>query len=186
MNKRLEQEAIRATINGNTEAFTPIVKYYSLRICSFVNKIVNNQDIAQDITQQTFCNAYTRLNTYKPSYVFSTWLFSIAKHETYNHLKRESRFQDYLTTYDHQNELISVEDQVIRKDDYRHLIDAIDNLPKKYQDVVILKYFNAYTSKEIGQYLGISRRSVDSILYRAKMRLAKDLSTIEGGNKRHE
>ena len=74
-----DQKAIQNILSGDLDSFKILIKKYEKPLFHFVEKFVFfNNEICEDIIQETLINAYRYLNKYNPSFSFKTWLFQIA------------------------------------------------------------------------------------------------------------
>lgn len=81
-----EIEVARA-VSGDREAFQAIVASYEVRIYRFLYNMVNNRELAQDLTQDTFLSAYSNIQKTDSNLKLGAWLYTIAR----NHALRELR-----------------------------------------------------------------------------------------------
>jgi len=84
---------IQKVLNGNQDAFRFLIKKYKNLSYSYAMSVVKDEFLAQEILQISFIKAYTKLNTFKGSSKFSTWLYRIIVNEAFKALhKREKDF----------------------------------------------------------------------------------------------
>ncbi len=165
---------------GDRNAFTELVSAYQNRIFNFTYQFFRNEDLAAELTQETFLRVFRFLRRYDPKKKFSTWIYSIAKNiciDEYRRLKR--------------GKTVSMHEippgAIVGDSDARHLKDpsyismqmeermfieeSIALLPEKYRMAIILCYFQDLSYREIGDILGISLNLVKVRIFRAKKRL---------------
>ncbi|HPK04934.1 MAG TPA: sigma factor, partial [Bacteroidales bacterium] len=86
-----DQELINAAVViGDRKAYAELMNLYWDRIYKMMLKKINDEDIANDLTIETFGKAFRNLHKYVPDFAFSTWLFKIANNNFIDH-KRRSR-----------------------------------------------------------------------------------------------
>jgi RNA polymerase sigma factor (sigma-70 family) len=128
---------IDAVLAGDAIQFEGLVLRYSSGVYRFILKNVGSTAIAEDLTQETFVEAYRNLATFKADAKFSTWLFGIALNRLRKHLNRSpDRHHDYLFTDDaiettkrHEIEVeVVLPQENINYIDLEQLQMAIDNL----------------------------------------------------------
>lgn len=142
-----------------------IVKRFLISLCG-------NFDLAEDLTQETFYQAYKSIHRYNGTCKFSVWLCQIAKHVYFDYLKKEKQMQtvtfdnlDLLQTEDFQN---SMESAYIEKEEARELIAVLQQAKPSYRQVFWLRAYEELSFKEIGQILEKSENWARVNYYRAK------------------
>ena len=88
-NNNTDAELAVAARSGDDGALRALFERYLRPVHSFVTRFVGSADDADDITQQTFVNAWKNLHRYDASRKFSTWLFAIAQNASLNWLKKK-------------------------------------------------------------------------------------------------
>lgn len=82
---------IRQTIDGNNEAFAELVDRYKNAVYRHSFAVVQNEDEAEDVAQDTFITAYCKLQSYNPEYRFATWLFKITTDKSLTRVDKRKR-----------------------------------------------------------------------------------------------
>jgi len=84
-----ENQSDQQLVKEDTQsAFEELVRRYQVPLRHFLRKLVGGND-ADDVLQQTFCQAYQRRSEFNPTYQFSTWLYTIGRRLALNHLRNE-------------------------------------------------------------------------------------------------
>lgn len=91
MQNKSETELIAQSLDDNHDAYGILVDRYKNAIYHHCFAIVHDEDLAEDISQETFITAFYKLERYKPEYKFSTWLFKIATNKALNVLKKRRK-----------------------------------------------------------------------------------------------
>ena len=137
-----------------------------LRMCALYLK---DASLAQDAVQDTFLKAYRHLNTYRGEASEKTWLTSIAINVC----------RDYLRTawFKHQSSRVSIDALPEASAEFAFPDDTVLNevmrLPRKYREVVLLRYYRELKLKECAEALSLPEGTVRSRLNRAN-RILKD------------
>ena len=174
MQNKDEAELIAQSLNGNHEAYAELVDRYKNALYHHCFAIVRDEDVAEDIAQDTFIAAYYKLNLYKPQYKLSTWLFKIATNKALNYLKkpgRETRADDELIANIASSQLGPSEEA-----EASELHTAVRNLPPKYRAVISLYYWHGLDYRETARALGVPSGTIKGWMSRAKLQLRKELS----------
>lgn len=174
MIKKSDNELVALSLQQDHIAYAELVNRYKGALYRHIFAIVQDEDIAEDVAQETFVAAYYKLSSYDNTYRFATWLFKISTNKALNTLKRASksiRVDDEFFDRQHSN-LPSPEARAIQSE----LEQAIASLAPKYQIVIRLHYWQGMKYTDIAQVLSLSEGTVKSLLHRAKQQLRKELS----------
>ena len=147
--------------------------------------MVGNKDEAEDVLQNVFSKMYKNIDAFDTSRKFSSWIYRIAHNEAINFLKRKGKrysvsWEDITTSKD---KLDTASNDEMPEEKWEHLeivreIDkALEKLPKKYQQVLRLRYFQEYSYEDIGKMLGKPVNTIGTLINRAKRKL---LEVVEG------
>jgi RNA polymerase sigma-70 factor (ECF subfamily) len=174
MQDKDEAELIAQSIDGNQEAYAVLIDRYKNALYHHCFAVVRNEDVAEDITQETFITAYYKLRQYNPQYRLSTWLFKIGTNKALNHLRkyaREVRAEDELIAT-----IASHEPSPHTRAEDTELHEAVQRLEPKYRAVISLYYWQGMKYEEIAQVMGSPKGSIKGWMNRAKLQLRKELS----------
>ncbi|NGX62170.1 MAG: ECF RNA polymerase sigma factor SigW [Chlamydiae bacterium] len=155
-----EKKIIERCLEGDEEAFSLLVQENRSGVVRHCLGIVKDEEIAEDLTQETFLHAFSHLTTFRQEAKFSTWLWRIAHNLSLNYLKKKKK-----------GELPLIEEQIAE----RHkgcppeLFEEIEHLlPEKHRLVFSLYYQEGLPQKEIAKLLGIPYGTVRSRLHYAR------------------
>lgn len=149
-------------------AFAELVRRHQDAVYNLAFQMTRNATSAEDLAQESFIRAYTRLSQYKPEHAFRNWLLGIcanlsrSMHRTW---QRQRTFEaDYLAEQEvHQRDIMHPADQTRTRADVE---EALNRLPGKYRVPLVLQYMEGLSIHEIADALGIR-------LSAAKMRLQR-------------
>lgn len=163
---------------GDKEAFRELLEAYEKKVYGFIYRIISEPYISQDLAQETFIKVYKNLHIYDETREFSPWLFSIAKNETFKYLNKRNKvstieLKENVSIKGTQDQNC-IEGLLERKERYREMCRIVNELPKKYSDIIILKYFTGLSYKEISIRLNIPEKKVESRLYLARKAIRKE------------
>lgn len=160
------------------EEFERIYREYYGRVYAFLFRLCGSSDTAEDLMQETFCQAYISFPGYDGSCSVFTWLCAIAKNLFFKYLRRNRHAVIPLDLYvDTPSDDPDSEPgyRVSKEIEAEKLRDAVASLPPKYADVIILRVFGELSYSEISSKLGISVSSAKVIFFRAKKTLKEKL-----------
>ena len=154
-----------------------MIKRYGGMLVGTCTMLLGDADLAQDAVQETFIKAYHRMDSFRSEFEGSekAWLTRIAVNVCRDHQRsRWFRFVDRRTPIDSLI-LAAPEAGESAWDLYR----AVQSLPKRYGEVILLHYYQDMTVREIADALGPSESSVDRRLEKARQMLKKTLERWE-------
>lgn len=155
------------------EEFEELYKKYSHDIYRYHLKMVNYRaDLAEELTQETFYQAFLSLHKYRGECAIKTWLCSIAKNTCFSYFKKnpicDSMEERVGNGMEQRNEEASMEDVMICKEDYQHLLQLIRTLDQKYRDVLTYRIFYEMSFADIAKTMKISENSAKVLFHRGK------------------
>lgn len=134
--------------------------------------LCGDPELAQDLTQDTFCKAIQSVHRFNGSCKVSTWLCQIAKHLWYQELdKRKRRKITHLEEDDNLASDASVEEIVLLRMEKLELFKKIHMLGDVEKEVVLYRITGELSFKEIGEILGKNENWARVTFYRAKQKL---------------
>ncbi len=177
--ERSDVQLIRSTLSGNDEAFSTLVHKYKKSVHALAWRKIGDFHHAEEITQDTFLQAYKKLATLKNPNQFAGWLYVIANRLCINWMrKKKPAMQSLEDTPEENTERFSYihyvsEQRETEAAEHRSEIvrKLLARLPESERTVVTLYYLGEMTAKEIGKFLGVSVKTVHSRLHRARKRL---------------
>lgn len=160
-----DEQLVKAYEAGSNEAFDVLLRRHQDRIFSYILRIIKNEDIANDIFQETFVKAIQtiRQGRYTENGKFPAWISRIAHNliiDYYRQEKSENVQSSDLTDVDvlNRKELCeaTIEDAIVTeqiRDDVKYLIKE---LPALQREVLIMRYYQGLSFKEIAEITGVS------------------------------
>ncbi|MCI8884773.1 MAG: sigma-70 family RNA polymerase sigma factor [Dorea sp.] len=140
----------------------------------FLLSLTHDEDLAEELTQETFFRAMRTIDRYDGSCKLSVWLCQIARHLWYQYLgKRSRRNETELTDEVPCQE--SPEQSVMLHMDKTQLYQAIHRLPEPMRELVHLRLTGEFSFAEIGSLLGKSENWARTAFYRAKQKIIKEM-----------
>lgn len=169
---------------GDHDAFTQLVERYQRRIFHFTYQFFRNEDLAAELTQETFLRVFRFIKRYDPKKKFSTWIYSIAKNICIDEQRKIKRGRAVSLetlppgTITGDTEALHLKDPAyiaMRLEDKMLLEESVALLPEKYRAAIILCYFQELSYQEIADILGLSLNLVKVRIFRAKKKLLEIL-----------
>ena len=161
-----DEELAVEYVNGNDKAFDILLARTQTGIFSYIIFIVRNEDYANDIFQETYLKAIKKLHNrqYAPSGKFNAWLIRIAHNAIMDWYRRQRTRSivdsqdnmDIILTSDNLQQETSKEDIMTNMQTLQDVKCLISFLPEPQQEVVIMRYYQNYSFKEIAEMTGVS------------------------------
>jgi RNA polymerase sigma-70 factor (ECF subfamily) len=173
---------------GDRGEFARMVDTYSLPIYRLVLKMLNDQQDAEEVLQETFIKAFQHIGTFEGRSSLSTWLHRIAVNEALMMIRRrhpENISTDAeISTEEGEVEALQIvdwhdlpEEELLSKEIQDMLDQAISKLPETLRVVFLLRDIQDLSVKETAEALNLSETAVKTRLLRARLRLREYLST---------
>ena len=159
-----DETLLREIASGQSVALGALYDRYSRLVYSLAFAIVNDQGLAEEISQEVFLQVWNKAGTYQPGIgKVSTWVSSIARHRAIDQLRRQqTRPEGHRGEWEASDDSdepdlvdpVGLETQVDSHLDGRVLLRAIHHLPKEQQHVLALAYFQGLSHQEIAEATG--------------------------------
>jgi RNA polymerase sigma-70 factor (ECF subfamily) len=172
-------ELITLIITENREAYTELFARYQKKLFTYIYHLVGNREETEDILQNVFSKTYKNIEHFDVERKFSSWIYRIAHNEAVNYLKRKSKrytvsWDDISTSKDKldsaSNEELP-EDRIGHQEIVKEIDKALEKIPKKYQEILTMRYFQEYSYEEMAKILGKPVNTVGTLINRAKKKL---------------
>lgn len=143
---------------------------YRREIYLYLFSLCHNQEVAEDLMQETFLKAILSLADNHGN--MRAWMYMVARNLYFNYAKREKRYcrlDD--TSHNRQNGMGELLENIIQDEKKRFLYEALDKLKNPYKEVLLMQYFGGLSQKEIAAVLHISPENVRIVSHRAKQKI---------------
>jgi RNA polymerase sigma-70 factor (ECF subfamily) len=170
--------------DGDDGAFDALFERWAGRVLRFVERMVGEASVAEDVVQETFARVWRARARYQPEARFSTWLFTIAGNVARNELRRPFRRAAH-ESVDEEREGAPL---VLAADDppADHVVDArragrgleagFAALPERQREALWLRAVEGLSYAEVAEALATSEKSVKALIHRARVALARGLA----------
>lgn len=171
---------IKQAVSGSSEAFGVLYVRHMDAIYRYIFFRVNEEAEAEDLTEEVFIRAWEALPNYQQGqFPFTSWLYRIAHNLVIDHHRK--RKADPLPDLElhHSGSKRSNEDNVLERLDSAMLVDALKQLDTEEQQVVILRFIEGLSHREVADAIGKSEGASRIIQHRALAALQKYLSKMQ-------
>lgn len=174
----------------DADDFQRIVEENYQRVYSVIFRMIEDREEAEDLTQDTFVNAYRAFDSFRHESQVYTWLYRIAVNLTKNRLDRRRRRRN--SEGPSLDEPVTMEDDELSRqvEDFRRapdrsaenaeleriLSEEVTRLRPEYKEVVILRDYEGLSYEQIARVVGCSVQAVKSRLFRARSVLRRALA----------
>jgi RNA polymerase sigma-70 factor (ECF subfamily) len=173
-----EAELIAAARDGDVRAFEHLYRIHSGKVMGLCLRMTRRRDVAEDCAQQTFIQAWRKLDAFEGRSHFGTWLHRIAVNQVLararSHETRDESDEDALamnTVFER-----SHDDAV---GDMMDLERALATLPEGSRYVVVLQTVYGYSHEEVAEMLGVAVGTCKAQLHRGRRLLRKRMGLTE-------
>jgi RNA polymerase sigma-70 factor (ECF subfamily) len=173
-----DRELVLRARDGSEEAFRTIVERHHARLYEVVLRIVRDRADAEEVTQETFFRAWRNLNGFQFDSALYTWLYRIAVNAAVDLSKRRRR-RSHVSIDDEEG----VGGRSLRSDvpppaagpqrvEAVALVrEGVESLPEPFKTILVLREYGDLSYEELADTLEIPKGTVESRLFRARMRL---------------
>ena len=195
--EQTDTELFNLYIAGDKDAFREIVTRYKDMLYGFLRRFLNQQDIVEEVFQETFLQLYKSRESFDSNRSLRPWLFTIAANKARDTLRKQQRNNTIslgtigepsdLTTDDVLNSLTSYEitpyDEVTKTETAEKVRGIIEDMPSNLKEILLLAYFEQFSYKQMAQILSIPIGTVKSRLHTAIVHFTRKWKSVsDDGN----
>ncbi len=180
---RADMEKLAA---GHDAALNDLMERHSAPVFHFLCRMLNNEEDASDLAQETFVRVYRAREGFRPGEKFTTWLYTIAGNLARNHYRWRSRHPNVsLETASENTEQTlgstlpandpAPNDQALAAERAAAVRTAVHELPEDMREAIVLCEWEDRSVAEAAVILESTPKAVESRLYRARQLLRKKL-----------
>ena len=187
-----DQEVVLLARAGREVAYRELVRRYERPVFALVYRMVRDRELAEDLAQETFVKALNAIESYRPEFKFSSWIFKIANNAAIDHLRRreldtlsldgsphavtpESMQASALQIGDRQETPL---DRVEAKELGAAIEAAIGRLRPEYRSCILLRHVEGRAYEEIAEILDLPLGTVKTYIHRARNELRLALAHL--------
>jgi RNA polymerase sigma-70 factor (ECF subfamily) len=160
---------------GDPTVIETIVAEYRAPVYRLALSILSDPADAEDAAQDTFIHAFAALHRYQVGTNFKAWLFKITVNNCRMTLRKRAARRTLQQAWESISNLgtsrLDTESQVVQDETRDELWDLVDDLDERHRLVVVLRLAHDLTVDEIGQVLGVNKKTIYTRLYEAFARL---------------
>ena len=187
-----DQDVVLEARAGREVAYRELVRRYERPIFSLIYRMVRDRELAEDLSQETFVKALNAIDSYRPEFKFSSWIFKIANNAAIDHLRRRELKTLSIEGSPNARTPEAMEAtalQITSRDsgplayvEARELggmiEEAISHLRPEYQSCILLRHVEGRPYEEIAEMLDLPLGTVKTYIHRARNELRKLLGHL--------
>jgi RNA polymerase sigma-70 factor (ECF subfamily) len=187
-----DQEVVALARAGSETGYRELLRRYERPIFSLIFRMVRNRELSEDLSQETFIKALNALDSYRPEFKFSSWIFKIANNTAIDHLRRRELDTLSLEGSPHAVTPEAVEatalqigsrgesplDVVEAKELGGQIEEAIGALRPEYRACILLRHVEGRPYEEIAEILDLPLGTVKTYIHRARNELREALGHL--------
>jgi RNA polymerase sigma-70 factor (ECF subfamily) len=183
VNKEDETELIQTIKAGNYRQFERLIEAYQRPLYVFIWRMVQDEDDAKDICQDTFFKAYKKIKSFKEKSKFSSWLFQIGYRKALDFIAKKKRQRTVLDKMETQSQMAENEREFEIKQVDSAIGKIINGLQHNHRTALHLFYKEEMTYNEIASVMKVPINTVKSHIHRGKEIIRDKLSRMNKWNK---
>ena len=157
-------------------AFKQLVQIYEQRLLYYIRRIVGDHG-SPDVLQEVWIKVFIKLPTLKAPEAFRVWLYKITHDMTVNHLRKQTRYKDFVEQHDPPDQLDDWNElELLERAELVHR--ALGVLSLSHREVLTLRFLEDLSLSEIAEVIGCSQGTVKSRLHYAKIEIRKTIKGI--------
>ena len=178
---------------GKEVAYRELLHRYERPVFSLVYRMVRDRETAEDLAQQTFVKVLNALDSYRPEYRFSSWIFKIANNAAIDHLRRRELntlsldgSPDAVTASDVEATALQAADhspsplaELESRELGATIEQAVAKLRPDYRACILLRHVEGRTYEEIAEALDLPLGTVKTYIHRARLELREHLAHLK-------
>ncbi|HEY4099256.1 MAG TPA: sigma-70 family RNA polymerase sigma factor [Gemmatimonadales bacterium] len=180
-----DQDVVRHAARGREAAYRELIRRYQRPVFSLIYRMVRDRELAEDLAQETFMKVLNAIDSYRPEYKFSSWIFKIANNAAIDQLRRRGLDTLSLDGSPHAATSDAVEattlqigdaresqlDEVTSRELGSQIEAAIGKLRPEYRSCIILRHIDGRPYEEIAEILNLPLGTVKTYIHRARNEL---------------
>ncbi|HET6797012.1 MAG TPA: sigma-70 family RNA polymerase sigma factor [Gemmatimonadales bacterium] len=188
-----DQEVVLRARSGREAAYRELIRRYERPVFALLFRMVRDRELAEDLSQETFVKALNAIDSYRPEFKFSSWIFKIANNAAIDHLRRRELDTLSLDGSPHAETPEAMQatalqigarqesplDTVEAKELGSAIEAAIGSLRPEYRSCILLRHVEGRAYEEIAEILNLPLGTVKTYIHRARNELRVSLAHLK-------
>lgn len=174
MERLSDEQLVALTLQGEQAAFNILVERYQKQVFSLAYRLYNDYDEARDLAQEAFIRIYQQLPNFDQSRKFFPWMYRVAQNTCINVLhslpKESLNLDEHYERYEPEAEGIGSDPLKVleNREQADEFAQVLRDLPEQYRTVILLKYLEGLSYREISERLELTESTVEARLHRGR------------------
>ena len=188
-----DQDVVLRARSGQDAAYRELIRRYERPVFALLFRMVRDRELAEDLAQETFVKALNAIESYRPEFKFSSWIFKIANNAAIDHLRRRELDTLSLDGSPHAETPEAMQatalqigarqesplDTVEAKELGSAIEAAIGSLRPEYRSCILLRHVEGRAYEEIAEMLNLPLGTVKTYIHRARNELRQSLAHLK-------
>jgi len=182
-----DEDLVRATIDGQPNAFGELVRRWAPRILALCHSKVGPSGAAEDLAQETLLRGFRAIRTLAEPAKFGSWLYGIALRTCLDWLKAKERSMVNFSSLASDRSLDEVridpprreEPELDQREETERLVSEVEALPEECREVVMLRYYQDLKYRDMARILSVSAATINARLSKARSLLRQRLKNLQ-------
>ena len=188
-----DQEVVLRARSGQEAAYRELIRRYERPVFALLFRMLRDRELAEDLAQETFVKALNAIDSYRPEFKFSSWIFKIANNAAIDHLRRRELDTLSLDGSPHAETPEAMQatalqigarqesplDTVEAKELGSAIEAAIGSLRPEYRSCILLRHVEGRAYEEIAEILNLPLGTVKTYIHRARNELRLALAHLK-------
>jgi RNA polymerase sigma-70 factor, ECF subfamily len=178
-----DQEVVLMARAGREAAYRELIRRYERPIFALLFRMVRDRELAEDLSQETFIKALNAIESYRPEFKFSSWIFKIANNAAIDHLRRRELDTLSLDGSPHAETPEAMQESPLDTVEAKELGGAIEiaigRLRPEYRSCILLRHVEGRAYEEIAEMLDLPLGTVKTYIHRARNELRQALAHLK-------
>jgi RNA polymerase sigma-70 factor (ECF subfamily) len=188
-----DQEVVLLARSGREAAYRELIRRYERPVFALLFRMVRDRELAEDLSQETFVKALNAIESYRPEFKFSSWIFKIANNAAIDHLRRRELDTLSLDGSPHAETPEAMQatalqigarqesplDTVEARELGSEIEAAIGRLRPEYRSCILLRHVEGRAYEEIAEILDLPLGTVKTYIHRARNELRVALAHLK-------
>jgi len=175
-----DEQLMEAVKNGDLQKASLLFDRFYKRIFNFLARMINDREVAEDLTQTVFERMLKYRNSYKPELRFQSWLYQMARNAFADYYQQQKqRTPAHIEVEKLNNHISESFDDLEQEENEKRLIRALAQLPDDYRELLVLTRFQHLKYEEVAGYLNMTVANVKVKVHRAIGQLRENYFQLE-------
>ena len=171
-----DEQLYERHFQGEREAAEQLVERYGDSLIRYINGYISDYHESEDLMIETFAQMFAKMRPVTSNYCFKAYLYKTARNLSVRHCrKKQFPVLDLQQAEFEVSGVISADVHLLKKEQDRQLLQAMEMIKDEYREVLYLLYFEDMKYEEAGRVMGKSVSQITNLAHRAKKSIKKIL-----------